>query len=529
MAQKTAAYDMYVRFYRWAADRLKEEGVIAFVTNRSFLDAQNLDGFRKAVENDFSDIWVYDLGGDVRSDPSLSGTKHNVFGIQTGVAICFLVKRHAKASFTVNYARVDQSATAEDKLSALSSASIETIRFTKIKPDKRGNWLNQSESDFETLLPVAKMPGGRNKFQGYIFELSSTGIMSGRDEWIYDFSAKAAQAKLAEFREIFQSVKRNADKAALPLTIKWSRNLKRKIGRVPVDELRSLQTEPALFRPFLLKSLPRARYLIDEVGALNQTFCGENLLIAFLSVASSHPVAVLATNRPFDYGLLKTGNGGTQGLYRYRYNKSGERVDNITNWAAAQFVEHYGEGTDITKDRIFAYCYAVLHDPLYREKYALNLKREFPRIPLYSDFDKWVEWGVALLKLHIDYEKVKATKLTRLDTPAPKRAEGTHPKAKLKSDAAAGIIVVDEDTRLTGVPSQAWEYRLGNRSAIDWVLDQHKEKTPRDPTIRAKFNTYRFSDYKESCIELLAKVVTVSIETVAITEAMKALDRSDWV
>jgi predicted helicase len=179
----------------------------------------------------------------------------------------------------------------------------------------------------------------------------------------------------------------------------------------------------------------------------------------------------------------------------------------------------------ITKDAIFAYCYAVLHDPLYRETYALNLKREFPRIPFYPDFDQWVRWGEALLTLHIGYEAVKPFKLTRVDTPAPKRAGGTHPKPKLKSSPDTGSIMIDEDTQLTGIPPEAWAYRLGNRSAIDWVLDQHKEKTPRDPTIRAKFNTYRFADYKDACIALLAKVVTVSVETVAITDAMKTAAR----
>jgi predicted helicase len=193
-----------------------------------------------------------------------------------------------------------------------------------------------------------------------------------------------------------------------------------------------------------------------------------------------------------------------------------------------------GEGVVITKDAIFAYCYAVLHDPAYREKYALNLKREFPRIPFYPDFEQWVKWGEALLKLHIGYEEVTPFTFTRVDTPAPKRAEGTHPKPKLKSVRPAGdteygvptgSIQIDEDTQLTGIPPEAWAYRLGNRSAIDWVLDQHKEKTPRDPTIRAKFNTYRFADYKEICIALLAKVVTVSLETVAITEAMREAAR----
>ena len=184
------------------------------------------------------------------------------------------------------------------------------------------------------------------------------------------------------------------------------------------------------------------------------------------------------------------------------------------------------QGGGITKDAIFAYCYAVLHDPLYREKYALNLKREFPRIPFYPDFAQWVAWGEALLKLHIDYETVQPAKLSRVDTPAPKRAEGTQPKPKLKSNPELGQIQIDEDTQLTGIPAAAWLFRLGNRSAIDWVLDQHKEKTPRDPTIRAKFNTYRFADYKDACIELLSRVVSVSVETVKITNAMRALDRT---
>ena len=247
--------------------------------------------------------------------------------------------------------------------------------------------------------------------------------------------------------------------------------------------------------------------------------------------------------------------------------KSGERVGNITDWAVAQFEGRYGfplpsgeegarsakssgkvrvtggegrspsprsagaespspDGRGKDKDAIFAYCYAVLHDPLYREKYALNLKREFPRIPFYDDFALWVAWGEALLKLHIEYDQQTPHALTRVETPNPKRAKGTHPKPRLKSDPVAGTVTVDEDTQLSGIPPEAWTYRLGNRSAIDWVLDQHKEKTPRDPTIAAKFNTYRFADYKEAMIELLAKVVGVSLATVKITDAMRALPRT---
>lgn len=180
----------------------------------------------------------------------------------------------------------------------------------------------------------------------------------------------------------------------------------------------------------------------------------------------------------------------------------------------------------LTKDDIFHYVYAVLHDPVYRDKYALNLKREFPRIPFYPDFWRWAAWGERLMALHIGYENVEPWPLTRTDTPDEKaRAAGVSPKALLKADRDHGMIRLDTETTLSGIPAQAWDYRLGNRSGLDWILDQYKEKTPKDPTIREKFNTYRFADYKEKVIDLLMRVTRVSVETVAITEAMKEARR----
>ena len=145
------------------------------------------------------------------------------------------------------------------------------------------------------------------------------------------------------------------------------------------------------------------------------------------------------------------------------------------------------------------------------------------------------DWGEDLLKLHIAYEKAKPFKLTRIDQPkilagagrGTGVAGGGVPRPILRSLSDQGTVIVDSETQLSGIPPPPGTYRLGNRSAIDWVLDQHKEKTPRDPTIRAKFNTYRFADHKEEMIKLLAKVVTVSLETVRITDAMRALDRSE--
>ena len=151
---------------------------------------------------------------------------------------------------------------------------------------------------------------------------------------------------------------------------------------------------------------------------------------------------------------------------------------------------------------------------------------EFPRIPFYKDFWQWAAWGETLMELHIGYEQVTTFPLTRTDTPDAKvRAAGLQPKALLRSDAAAGSVTLDSETTLRGIPPEAWTYKLGNRCAIDWVLDQYKEKKPKDPTIREKFDTYRFADYKEKVIDLLMRVTTVSVETVKVVEAMKATSR----
>jgi predicted helicase len=180
----------------------------------------------------------------------------------------------------------------------------------------------------------------------------------------------------------------------------------------------------------------------------------------------------------------------------------------------------------IEKIDIFHYVYAVLHDPVYREKYAQNLKREFPRIPFYADFWRWVEWGQALMDLHIGYESVEPWPLVRTDIADEKaRKNGASPKAMLKVDKDNGRIMLDSETTLAGIPHEAWDYKLGNRSALEWILDQYKEKKPKDPTIRERFNTYRFADYKDKVIDLLARVTRVSVETHAIVEAMHAAPR----
>ena len=530
-AQKTKLYDMYARFFRWASDRLDANGVLALVTNRSFIESRTFDGFRKTVAREFADIYVVDLGGDVRANPKLSGTKHNVFGIQTGVAISFMVKRlpatKDKKPARVYYVRRPEMETAEEKLAFLASHPMRALPFDEVSPDKNANWVNLTNNDFETLLPLASKETKAAKTavkERAIFKLFSNGINTARDSWVTDESSTDLAEKAHFFLERYS--RHDATNKTYDDVIKWSRNLKSKLARGEREPFKKSRIVPYAYRPYFENFLYFSDLMVDELGQLPVMLRGENQLIA---MPATGEFRCLATDRACDFHFI----GDSRVVSLYRYDESGNRTDNITDWALKQFAAHYADETGkgkgarkITKEAIFHYCYAVLHDPLYREKYAQNLKREFPRIPFYAQIWQWAAWGEQLMALHIGYETVAPFALTRHDEPDTKaRAAGQAPKALLKSNPAAGSITLDSETTLRGVPPEAWAYKLGNRCAIDWVLDQHKEKKPKDPTIRERFDTYRFADHKEKVVDLLQRVTTVSVETVRITEAMKGVAR----
>ncbi|MGB7949002.1 MAG: type ISP restriction/modification enzyme, partial [Candidatus Binatia bacterium] len=252
-----------------------------------------------------------------------------------------------------------------------------------------------------------------------------------------------------------------------------------------------------------------------------------NRFILYTQPGSQKPFMVGASDTICDLHYVGAA-AAAECLALNRFDEDGSFVDNIADWAMEQFRKTYRakSAKPITKDAIFSYVYGILHDPIYREKYALNLKREFPRIPFYKDFWQWAEWGKELMDLHIGYESVTPAELKRIEVPDERaRKAGLQPKCILKADKEGGRIIVDSETTLIGIPSEAWDYRLGNRSALEWILDQYKEKKPKDPTIREKFNTYRFADYKEKVIDLLMRVTTVSVRTVVVVEAMRKAAR----
>jgi len=545
-AQKTKLYDMYARFFRWASDRIDVNGIVAFVSNSSFIDSRTFDGFRKIVAREFNEIRIVDLKGNART----SGERRrqeggNIFHdqIRVGVAVYFCVKKKGVKGCRIFYEAVRDYAKSDEKREFLVSKRLAERKFEEIRPDPKGNWINLADTDFDSLLPIASKGVKAAKTasrEKAIFKLFSLGVITARDEWVYDEDKQKVENKVQWLIDAYNAdlsklnAVRDSKKLAemLDTSIKWTRAVKNDLRNGRRYEFDRENVIQAVYRPFVKSNLYFDRRLNEMQYQLPSMFSGTpNPTIAFLCVFSSNPLAAMGVNQPFDYCLLKMGNGGTQAVSYWVYDDSGNRKENITDWALDQFKKHYQPGRakskrPIDKEAIFHYVYGVLHDPVYREKYALNLKREFPRIPFYSDFWQWVDWGKELMDLHIGYESVAPAKLKRTDTTDEKaKKAGLAPKAMLKADKEAGRITLDSETTLSGIPLEAWEYKLGNRSALEWILDQYKESKPKDPTIREKFDTYRFADYKDKVIDLLMRVTTVSVRTVAITRAMNDATR----
>ncbi len=412
------------------------------------------------------------------------------------------------------YFTLQDEQTKEEKLDWFERSRLEQIPFDHITPDEKSNWINLTDNDFDSLLPLIDKDVKAGKSQEAIFQLFSRGLETGRDEWVYDFSKTNLTLKIEYLIQVYKTYVKDQK---IDLDIKWDRQLDRYVAdRIEIDFDLS-KVRKGIYRPFARQYLYFDKHLNRMPGQSPKIFPesqSNNKLIGFMGQSAGKPFAVIATDLIPDLNCISPASGGTQCLPLYRYDKDGNRIDNITDWGLTQFQTYYNDRT-INKQDIFHYTYAVLHHSAYRIKYELNLKREFPRLPFYGNFHQWVTWGKALMDLHLNYETIAPYGLKRVEI-----ATKDNPKAKLKAEKTSNMITLDENTQLMDVPAIVWDYKLGSRSALEWILDQYKEKKPKDPTIAKLFNTYKFADYKEQVVDLLDRVCTVSVKTMEIIQQM---------
>ena len=528
-------YDPYVKAIRWALDRIGEEGVVAFVTNNSFLDGVAFDGMRKHLAADCDAIYILDLGGNARK--GLKVADANVFGIRVGVSINLFVKNRENSSESplIFYYRTDDLWNRKQKFDFLNEREhAGGIEWQNLQPDARHTWLTEGlHTEFDTFIPMGSknVKAGKDDPVGVIFKTYSNGVKTNRDAWVYNFDRTVLTENIKKMIENYNAevarwVQRTDREADLDdfvgsddTKIKWSRDLKVKLERGTTPEYTEHKVRTALYRPFTKSNLYFDRTMNDVVSVFPSIFPTpetetENQVI-WLKVGKEWPMFGLMVNQFPD----QLPQGGSQCFPFYTYDEDGtNRRENITDWALAQFQTHYRDDT-ITKWDIFHYNYGILHHPDYREKYAANLKRDLPHIPFINDFWEFAKAGARLSDLHVNYESQPEYSnlkfIQNQKVPLDWRVE----KMKLSKDKTS--LVYNNFLTITGIPIKAFDYRLGNRSALEWVIDQYRVKTHERSGI---VNDPNRTDDPQYIVKLIGKVITVSLETVDIVNELPALD-----
>jgi len=534
---KNALSDVYVKAYRWASDRIGDEGIVAFVSNNSFIENFAFDGMRKQLAEDFDSIYVLDLGGNVRQNPKISGTTHNVFGIKVGISINFLVKSTKQTKQTqIYYSNTDEYWRRDQKYKYLDLCSTKSaLKFEKLKPDERVTWITKGlERDFETFIPIGTK-SAKSGTSTALFRNYSIGTTTNRDAWVYNFHKdrlKKSVEKLVDTynSELLRWQTRGNETQKLddfvtndPKKIKWSSRLKEALNRGEQASFNPSQIRTSLYRPYCSQTLYFDRILTHRRGQIpkmlpNGTTSSQNLLICVSGIGSSKPFQSLVSSLIPNHDLLEK----TQCFPFYTYDEDGSnRQENITDWALSEFQSHYkskrGAAPKISKWDIFYYVYSILHHPEYREKYQANLKRELPRIPFAPDFKGFAKAGKKLADLHANYEDQSEYPLELIETPDMQRDMRVE---KMKFNKDKSKLIYNDFLTLGGIPPEVFEYKLGNRSALEWIVDQYRVKTDKRSGI---VNDPNREDDDMYIVDLIKKVVTISLETNKIVSKLPEL------
>lgn len=464
-ANKNSLYDSYFRALRWASDRIGERGVIAFVSNSSFVDGNSADGVRLSLQEEFSQIFIYDLKGNQRTSGERSrreGGKIFGSGSRTGVAITVLVKdpEHSGTA-DIFYAEAEDYATRQEKLDQIAAyGSIEGISgadaFRSVTPNQHGDWISSRDEHFMTFQEIGNKSLKGKEATPAIFRQYSNGLKTNRDAWCYNFSREAVASNMRRMIDNYNAevtaghTSKNA--TTDPTLLAWGGNLPKDLDRSIVHEFDPLSIQTGIYRPFCTQSAYFSAAMNERTYQLPQLFPTK----AHINIAITIPSGPSAANFiPIMYTLIPalTPNGGNQAFPLYTWEplsptSGGEpdlfadlatasesqadraatassldfsrpigdqtqvildgyrRVDNVTDATLASYREHYGDA-GITKEDIFFYVYALLHHPEYRERYEDDLKKMLPHIPRAAGFHTYASVGRELADLHVNYERVE--------------------------------------------------------------------------------------------------------------------------
>ena len=554
---KNSLYDTYKMAMRWASDRIDKQGIIAFVTNGSWIDGNAESGVRACLSEEFSAIHVLHLRGNQRTQGEMSrreGGKVFGSGSRAPVAITILVKnpKVTHEGCRIQYRDIGDYLTREQKLEALREAvSVKEFSdWQTITPDKHHDWINQRSEDYAEFYPLGSEETKAGNTDEAIFRLYFRGLETTRDAYIYNFShntcaenaRRMTQDYLNARSEINENYEITIDEAARrhSSNIKWSQELKNRMPR-RITQFKDRYIRKAAYRPFVATNCYADRTFLSRSHQLDLMFPGsssENRVICIPGIGRQKPFSILVTNTMPD---LNYNEAGTRCFPRYLYPKSVdstesenvyqsldeelERIDNISDTALRAFQEHYSDDT-ITKDDIFDYVYGVLHAPSYRDQFANDLSKMIPRIPYAPDFRTFAEAGKALADLHLNYETCQQHPNLKVEPITPSLLWEEKPEHFLLGKRAMRFADKQERTTLiinghvciSGIPEEAHRYVVNGRTPLEWFIDRYKIKQDRNSGIINDPNGW-FQNPRDLIIAI-ERIVYVSVESTKIIEML---------
>ena len=548
---KNSLYDTYKMAIRWASDRIGEQGVVAIVTNGSWIDGNVDSGVRACLAEEFSSIHVLNLRGNQRTQGERSrqeGGKAFGQGSRAPVAVTILVRNPntEHEGCRILYRDIGDYLKREEKLTILHEAgSIAGIdEWRAITPDRHHDWIGQRSEAFQTLYPIGSKEAKAGKSDEAIFKLYSNGYKTGRDAYVYNFSRDAcatnARAMVGDYLGALRELKKgkNPDLVVDDIvrryssSMRWDRELKRRVRQQVPTSFSNENIRQVAYRPFVKQHLYADYTFSQAPGQMRDIFPtpdSDNRVICVSGVGSTKPFSALVVDTMPDLHCVAFG----QCFPRYRYVQptaaqdglpeirlSLERIDNITDAALGTFRAHYDDRT-ITKDAIFDYVCGVLHAPGYRERFANDLVKEMPRIPFATDFHAFADAGRALAALHLGYETCQKFPLdlaySQPGDPRPEHYRMSK-RAMRYADDEKTVLIVNDHLRISGIPAEAHRYQVNGRTPLEWVIDRYKLTQDKESGIVNDPNSW-FDDPRD-LIAAIQRLVHVSVNTTRVVESL---------
>lgn len=531
---KKGLYDNYIRAFKWASDRVQENGIVSFITNGSFIDNQGMDGFRKCLQNEFTSIYVFNLRGDQRTQGETSrreGGKIFGSGSRTPVAITCLVKNSDKQKDNyIHYYDIGEYLTREQKLKIIyEKGSIENINWNSIIADENNDWINKKSNRFSSFIEMGNK-NGKGVFLDYVI-----GMSTNRDSWVYNFDKEKLNNNVSTMIDFYNNqieyFKQNNNYIYDNDKISWSDGLKTKCKKGQLIESNSSSIVTALYRPFCKQLLYKLDSIIERPGRLGDYFIKDNIAIAVQGIGSKKEFSCLVVNSIAGLDTVEKG----QYFPRYKYivnkddnlfSKSDEFIkeSNITQHLHKLISKKYN--TEVSDDDIFYYIYGILHSNKYCLKYDADLKKSLPRIPIIEKYEEFLEFskcGKKLANLHLNYEKVKPYSKCNITA----YTDASYKVNKMKFTRKGDKSSIDYNDRITisNIPLKAYEYVVNGKSAIEWIMERYAVTTDKKSGIVNDPNDWCKEVNDEKYIfNLLLRIINVSIQTVDIVNSLPKLD-----